>query len=674
MRTSDVSVFLAIVGYLGGLGQAHDGWGNRGRSGESKSRMCPLEDNETHRCYELITENSTCIIKYLTGCGPDYSQNCRFLIVYERRPCMVYTCSHQGCCEGYVENGWGSCILEKEKQALVCENGGENTEDGGCECTEHFKGKRCEIPDCGEPCLNGGRCGIENGHPKCICPSSLHSGNFCESVSCTDSCLHGGECIQDGVLSRCKCTHGYQGDRCQYEISEKCPMVQSRSRVLCEKMGEWKNECESDIDCSNNTDTTVCCYNGCNGECRLPEFEECIYNGMMYKSGDTFSPETCKKCVCQMYGEVRCTTIKCDEKQCPDGQEPISIDDQCCKVCPGTDTYLKAPKFTNCPDIFVVLNVSENGDTAHLPRLGLQAVDKDGSNLPVSFTQTEFIHSRKPDLSKNIHIVTAYSECDPYGKRAECTFKVIVRDPFPPVFKSCPTDIYGDEDLVVSWDEPSVYDNVDIYNTEVNGDSIRNQKDVPLGTYAVTYTVWDYDMNQAACSFLVRIVEQSFYDMKHDDDDSPRFSAGSIGSLVGIVTGLFVAGGLCICFFVRVRQLHTEDDAERSQADQNTAVFSVYEPTISENASSYENVDIKLPNLPDYSPAISPPAYDQIDNPYSDKEKVVPPIYEEIASPAFPSEMYESLPENRDDRDQAGDGKNNEGYVHDENSRNNNTD
>jgi hypothetical protein len=88
-------------------------------------------------------------------------------------------------------------------------------------------------------------------------------------------------------------------------------------------------------------------------------------------------------------------------------------------------------------------------------------------------------------------------------------FSFFSTDPFPPVFKSCPTDIYGDEDLVVSWDEPSVYDNVDIYNTEVNGDSIRNQKDVPLGTYAVTYTVWDYDMNQAACSFLVRIVEQS---------------------------------------------------------------------------------------------------------------------------------------------------------------------
>lgn len=35
-------------------------------------------------------------------------------------------------------------------------------------------------------------------------------------VSCEGSCLNGGKCIQDGVLSRCTCTHGYQGDRCQF--------------------------------------------------------------------------------------------------------------------------------------------------------------------------------------------------------------------------------------------------------------------------------------------------------------------------------------------------------------------------------------------------------------------------------------------------------------------------
>ena len=83
---------------------------------------------------------------------------------------------------------------------------------------------------------------------------------------------------------------------CLTEISDKCPMVQSRSQSACERMGEWKNECESDLDCSNNTDTTVCCYNGCRGECRVPEFEKCIYEGHEYKTGETFSPESCKVC------------------------------------------------------------------------------------------------------------------------------------------------------------------------------------------------------------------------------------------------------------------------------------------------------------------------------------------------------------------------------------------
>lgn len=85
----------------------------------------------------------------------------------------------------------------------------------------------------------------------------------------------------------------------------------------------------------------------------------------------------------------------------------------------------------------------------------------------------------------------------------------LLTDPFPPVFKTCPADIYGDQDFVVSWDEPSVTDNVDIYTEKVNGDFIRNRKYLPLGTYAVSYTVWDYDMNQAICAFLVRIVEHS---------------------------------------------------------------------------------------------------------------------------------------------------------------------
>lgn len=42
-----------------------------------------------------------------------------------------------------------------------------------------------------------------------------------------------------------------------------------------------------------------------------------------------------------------------------------------------------APKFTNCPDVFVVLNVSEDGDLAQLPELDLHAVDVHGSKLSV---------------------------------------------------------------------------------------------------------------------------------------------------------------------------------------------------------------------------------------------------------------------------------------------------
>lgn len=133
---------------------------------------------------------------------------------------------------------------------------------------------------------------------------------------------------------------------------------------------------------------------------------------------------------------------------------------------------------------------------------------------------------------------------------------------------------------------------------------------------------------------------------------------------VGLVTGLIVACGLSVCFFVRVRQLRREQDAEGSQADQNTTVFSMYASSTDQNINAYENLGVKLPNLPEYSPAITPPAYDQIDGckPYNDAEKAVPPVYEEIASP-----VYENLPENREEGNA---GEHNEAYVNEENDKN----
>ncbi|XP_045164498.2 uncharacterized protein LOC123528668 [Mercenaria mercenaria] len=641
MITLVVSVFVVLLGYFGGQSYGHDGGWDGNRHG--RSRMCPSEDPETHRCYELKTHNSTCIVTRITGCDPKYTYYCKLMVEYEEKPCTVYTCSHRGCCEGYIENRYGSCVSEEIVEALNCENGGTKTSDGFCRCPENFRGKRCEKPVCGGTCLNGGRCEVEKGEPKCICPSSLYNGTFCETVSCEDSCLNGGQCHQDGVLSRCKCTHGYQGDRCQYPINEKCPFVQSRSRASC---GTIWNDCEFDLDCGNDTDTSVCCYNGCNGECRVPELEKCTYKGKIYNSGETFSPDTCKKCVCQMYGEVTCSEVECPEKRCPYGQRPIQVEEHCCKVCPDQDLKSKeAPRFTNCPEQFIVLNVSENGDDAHLPPLNLQAEDAYGSKLAVSYIQTEFHHSRKAEIRKNIHIVTAYSDCDSHGRRAECNFKVIVRDPFPPEFKSCPADVYADENDVISWDEPVISDNVDVYNIRVGGDYIRNRY-MAVGTYPISYTVWDYDMNQAICAFLVHIVQERFYE--DHEDRYPRYGGVPAGTIVGIVTGLIIACGLCVCFTVRVRQLRREQDEEQYQSEQNPTTFSVYDPSCEQNPNVYENIDMKLPDLPEYSPASDPPSYDQIEHSkaYDDAEKVVRPTYEEISTPtsALETNQYENMP------------------------------
>ena len=45
----------------------------------------------------------------------------------------------------------------------------------------------------------------------------------------------------------------------------------------------------------------------------------------------------------------------------------------------------------------------------------------------VSYSRERFAHSKSANIKENMHIVTAYSDCDSNGRRAECSFMVIVR-------------------------------------------------------------------------------------------------------------------------------------------------------------------------------------------------------------------------------------------------------
>jgi len=52
--------------------------------------------------------------------------------------------------------------------------------------------------------------------------------------------------------------------------------------------------------------------------------------------------------------------------------------------------------------------------------------------LQVTYSHQVFMHSHSTDIHKNVHIVTAYSDCDSSGLRAECQFRVIAKGQFVP--------------------------------------------------------------------------------------------------------------------------------------------------------------------------------------------------------------------------------------------------
>lgn len=91
----------------------------------------------------------------------------------------------------------------------------------------------------------------------------------------------------------------------------------------------------------------------------------------------------------------------------------------------------------------------------------------------------------------------------------------------------------------------------------------------------------------------------------------------------------------------RYRRRHAQTRRHSGNAGDNR-IYSIY---TQERQNEYVNV--KLPYLPDYSPPMNPPSYDEID--HSDETTVTetgePPIYEEIG-PRNKSEnthVYENL-------------------------------
>ncbi|XP_052781076.1 uncharacterized protein LOC128217752 [Mya arenaria] len=650
-------VGLCIVfAYFGSytITSAH-GWRRRWKPNENQ--MCPSEDTVTHECFELTTQDRTCLVSVVEGCDPGILDFCVLQVRWESVPCLMYTCSLLGCCAGYSPNLLGNCV-EDGTEGLLCENGGK-WNGTKCECPGRFSGRRCEIPECEGHCENGGSCGLVNDEAVCICSSSRFYGDHCDIVKCGAGCENGGECVHDGVLATCRCQAGFQGDRCQYSVNPRCPPLTRHSDKTCDPN---KSMCTNDTDCMTSGD--VCCFDGCIGVCRPPDVPSCSHNDKVYPAGDVFTPSACERCVCQMSGAVKCTKMEC-RNMCTGGVEPVLVEDHCCKICPGNDSsetessmLSPAPKFINCPERFIPVDTPASGKVATMVDLGLTAVDADGNRLDVMYSDRHFLHSGTSDVRQNVHIVTAFSHCDPLGRRAMCHFKVIVRDPHPPVFTSCPAEIYALNTEMITWQDPDVTDNVGIARTVSDGSEIRDQV-LGVGAYPVSYIVWDYDENQAICAFLVRVFDENMGSNEMPSQLTKRLDEGlrlSTTTILGSAIGLLLAVSFCVCFLVRMRKMRAQLASDESRTNTTEFSNSIYAICSPNGQHTYAN-ESKIPNLPDYSPPLNPPSYDQIDQ-YDELGALPvedPPIYEEIPSKSAQEPFYENI----DDT-----GHNNEAFSH----------
>ncbi|XP_071954820.1 adhesion G-protein coupled receptor G7-like [Antedon mediterranea] len=174
---------------------------------------------------------------------------------------------------------------------------------------------------------------------------------------------------------------------------------------------------------------------------------------------------------------------------------------------------VEPPKATNCNNSQTV-NVKNNRDKARVYWPTPTFSDNSGS--------VNVQHTATPGsvFKIGLHYVF-YNATDNHGHTTTCIINIEVKDLTPPVFTSCPNDIYiptpSSEDVhPVTWEEPKVTDNDGIAVKTINSTHISGE-DFFVWIEQVSYTVEDYSGNKAVCSFMVEIyvgcpaVDDGFY-------------------------------------------------------------------------------------------------------------------------------------------------------------------
>ncbi|KAL4226299.1 hypothetical protein ACF0H5_014282 [Mactra antiquata] len=546
----------------------------------------------------------------------------------EEGRCQLHRCV-KDCCLGWMKDVDGNCTVRIGND--YCSNGGSfDWHTHQCVCPYGFSGTKCETPLCEPDCHNNGQCVVsKTGERVCSCPS-FTSGKFCEKAICDLPCLNG-LCVVDGMQTACLCDQDYYGKACEHSFNQdlSCPVPRY---PVC-KILNCVDECTTDIDC---TSSHVCCSDGCCNKCTLPYTSHlCWHNGLSYRQGDSYQKDNCTTCSCSENGIWSCKTKQCYQfSGCLDEND---VNSGCCQYSKVTIGWLglKPCPTIECSDKVQEVAVRSRKNIAHMEDLNIQAFDFCGTQLKVHYTPPHALLLSGNDVINRPIIRIEASTTDRYGATSKCVQSVSVIDNEDPVFVFCPSDYYVSMGEAVHWKEPRARDNVGIMSLTSN----YCNGDVFYTTTNIIYAAMDWDRKKVFCEFTVHVrrTDTESSDTNYDGSTEPR---STVGVLVGTLTAALAIVVIVIILIILFRQKRLKNGQTRGTNNQRrlqgtnfrqqrrhsrsrptencyrmtipiTAISNmVYDSNLTQGGSSPSHNMTMLP--PPYTPAISPPSYEEV--------------------------------------------------------------